>query len=257
MMDENIALKVENLRKSFGGLQAVKGISFKVERNSITGLIGPNGCGKSTTFNTISGLIPYDEGTVTIFGQDATGLRPHEINHLGLSRTFQNTRLWRELTVIENLLLPPKHQLGTSLKGLFRKFKTWQIQEEELIEKAFEILEILEISHMAYNLASELSGGQSKLVDIGRVLMSDPKVLLLDEPVAGVAGPLAEKIFHYLDRLRKERDISILIIEHNLEFILKEEVDMIYVMNLGEIIASGTPDQIIKEKAVIDAYLGG
>ncbi len=256
-MNDEIALKVENLKKSFGGLHAVKGISFEVKRNSITGLIGPNGCGKSTTFNTISGLIPYDEGTVEVFGKDATNLSPHEINHLGLSRTFQNTRLWRELTVLENLLLPPKSQIGTSLKGLATKLREWKKQEDDLIDKAFEILEILEISHMAYNLASELSGGQSKLVDIGRVLMSDPKVLLLDEPVAGVAGPLAEKIFNYLDKLRKERDISILIIEHNLEFILREAVDMIYVMNLGEIIASGSPDQIIKEKAVIDAYLGG
>ncbi len=256
-MNDEIALKVENLKKSFGGLHAGKGISFEVKRNSITGLIGPNGCGKSTTFNTISGLIPYDEGTVEVFGKDATNLSPHEINHLGLSRTFQNTRLWRELTVLENLLLPPKSQIGTSLKGLATKLREWKKQEDDLIDKAFEILEILEISHMAYNLASELSGGQSKLVDIGRVLMSDPKVLLLDEPVAGVAGPLAEKIFNYLDKLRKERDISILIIEHNLEFILREAVDMIYVMNLGEIIASGSPDQIIKEKAVIDAYLGG
>lgn len=256
-MDQDIALRVTNLKKSFGGLHAVKGIDFEVRRNSITGLIGPNGCGKSTTFNTISGLIPYDEGQVELFGRDATNLSPHEINQMGLSRTFQNTRLWRELTVLENLLLPPKNQIGTKMRGLAMNFREWRRQEEELIEKAFEILEILEISHMAYNLASELSGGQSKLVDIGRVLMSDPKVLLLDEPVAGVAGPLAEKIFHYLDRIRKDRDISILIIEHNLEFILREAVDMIYVMNLGEIIASGTPDQIIKEKAVIDAYLGG
>ncbi len=256
MISDEIVLSVRNLRKSFGGLQALKGVDIDVPKNSITGLIGPNGCGKSTTFNTISGLLPYDEGTVTIFGKDATGLPSHKINKLGLSRTFQNTRLWRNLTVIENLLLPPKNQRGTSLKNLFSSL-SWRKQENELIEKAFEILELLEISHMAYSFASELSGGQSKLVDIGRVLMSDPKILLLDEPVAGVAGPLAEKIFHHLDRLRKEKDMTIVIIEHNLEFILREGVDKIYVMNLGEILASGTPDEILKEKAVIEAYLGG
>ncbi len=249
-------LKVEGLRKSFGGLQALKNVSFALNSKEVIGLIGPNGCGKSTTFNVISGIYPADSGSVKLKGEEILNKKPHEINRLGLSRTFQYTQLWRNLTVIENLLVPPKNQTGAQFVNILRRLKLAK-EEEILVEKAYRTLELLEISHVAENYASELSGGQSKLVDIGRVLMSDPTILLLDEPVAGVAGPLAQKIFDQLQKLRKSLGLSIVIIEHNMEFILRKGIDRIYVMNLGEVIAEGTSDEIASMPHVIEAYLGG
>jgi neutral amino acid transport system ATP-binding protein len=252
----NDFFSIINLTKRFGGLEVLKGINLKLKMNTITGLIGPNGCGKTTTFNIISGLLPCDSGEIKLNRTDLTNLKPHEINQLGLSRTFQNTRLWRNLTVIENLLIPPKNQKGNSLLHAINPLKPYKKQEDSLLEKAFGILELLEIDEIAHNYASDLSGGQSKLVDIGRVLMSDPKILLLDEPVAGVAGPLAEKIFENMKKLRDDMNISILLIEHNMEFVLRKGIDNIYVMAQGEIIANGTPDEIRSKQEVIDVYLG-
>ena len=249
-------LKVSNMTKDFGGLRAIDNVSFKVNKGEFVGLIGPNGCGKTTTFNCISGLLDATEGEVEIFGEDATKLRPDQIQKLGLTRTFQHTLLWREMTAIENLLIPPRNQFGTNpLEALFTYFK--RNEEEERLAKAYKTLESLEITHMAHNLTSELSGGQSKLVDIGRALMGEPELLLLDEPVAGVAGPLAEKIFNNLRKIVSETKISILVIEHNMDFILRAGVDRIIVMDQGKILMEGTPDEVKDSKEVIEAYLGG
>ena len=249
-------LKVSNMTKDFGGLRAIDNVSFKVNKGEFVGLIGPNGCGKTTTFNCISGLLDATEGDVEFFGEDATKLRPDQIQKLGLTRTFQHTLLWREMTAIENLLIPPRNQFGTNpLEALFTYFK--RNEEEERLAKAYKTLESLEITHMAHNLTSELSGGQSKLVDIGRALMGEPNLLLLDEPVAGVAGPLAEKIFNNLRKIVSETKISILVIEHNMDFILRAGVDRIIVMDQGKILMEGTPDEVKDSKEVIEAYLGG
>ncbi len=249
-------LKTDNISKSFGGLVAVDKVSIELHEKEIIGLIGPNGSGKSTTFNLISGVYKLDNGRIHLYGQDITNSSIHERNLLGMSRTFQNTRLWRDLTVIENLMLPPKNQLGTNLFNVIFKRRQFKMQENELLEKAYKTLELLEITHMANKYASELSGGQSKLVDIARVLMSDPKVLLLDEPVAGVAGPLTQKIFHKVGDLRDKLGISVIIIEHDMEFILRSGIDRIYVMANGSIIGEGKHDEISKMQHVIDAYLG-
>jgi len=249
-------LKVSNMTKDFGGLRAIDNVSFKVNKGEFVGLIGPNGCGKTTTFNCISGLLDATEGDVEFFGEDATKLRPDQMQKLGLTRTFQHTLLWREMTAIENLLIPPRNQFGTNpLEALFTYFK--RNEEEERLAKAYKTLESLEITHMAHNLTSELSGGQSKLVDIGRALMGEPELLLLDEPVAGVAGPLAEKIFNNLRKIVSETKISILVIEHNMDFILRAGVDRIIVMDQGKILMEGTPDEVKDSKEVIEAYLGG
>ena len=249
-------LKVSNMTKDFGGLRAIDNVSFKVNKGEFVGLIGPNGCGKTTTFNCISGLLDATEGDVEFFGEDATKLRPDQIQKLGLTRTFQHTLLWREMTAIENLLIPPRNQFGTNpLEALFTYFK--RNEEEERLAKAYKTLESLEITHMAHNLTSELSGGQSKLVDIGRALMGEPELLLLDEPVAGVAGPLAEKIFNNLRKIVSETKISILVIEHNMDFILRAGVDRIIVMDQGKVLMEGTPDEVKDSKEVIEAYLGG
>ena len=248
-------MKVENLRMEFGGLIAVKEISFEVNEGEFIGLIGPNGCGKSTTFNCISGLLNQTSGKIEIFGTDVSKMRPDEIQRLGITRTFQHTRLWREMTVIENLLVPPREQFKPSLwKALIQGRKSQS--EIARLSKAYSTLDQLEVPHMAHNLASELSGGQSKLVDIGRSMMGDPRLLLLDEPVAGVAGPLAMKIFTNLRKIVDETGVSVLIIEHNMDFILRQGVDRIVVMNEGEVLMVGTPDEVRSNKSVIEAYLG-
>ncbi len=249
------ALQVSELTKDFGGLRAVDGISFSVGAGEFVGLIGPNGCGKSTTFNCISGLLESTSGSVEVFGQDVTDSRADQIQAFGLTRTFQHTRLWREMTVIENLLVPPRDQFAPNLIISLLRPSTRKAEKQRLIN-AYEVLEMLEIEHMAHNLASELSGGQSKLVDIGRALMSSPRVLLLDEPVAGVAGPLAEKIFQNLRTLTSERNIGMLVIEHNMDFILSTGVDRIIVVDVGRILMEGNPDEVRQNQDVIEAYLG-
>lgn len=249
------ALKVTNLVKDFGGLTAVNDISFEVSVGSMVGLIGPNGCGKSTTFNCISGMLEVTSGEIEVLGRLTTGKRPDEIQKLGLTRTFQHTRLWRDMTVIENLLVPPRNQFKPNILLSLLKPNT-RPAENRRITNAYNILDALEVGHIAHNLASELSGGQSKLVDIGRALMSDPEFLLLDEPVAGVAGPLAEKIFNNLRSLTMDNGIGMLIIEHNMEFILRRGVDHIIVMDNGAVLAEGTPDEIRERDDVVEAYLG-
>ena len=249
------ALRVDGLRKEFGGLVAVKDVSFDVQEGEFIGLIGPNGCGKSTTFNCISGLLEQTEGRVEVFGTDVSKMRPDQIQNLGMTRTFQHTRLWREMTVIENLLVPPRNQFSPNFLDVVRSGRTHP-SEVDRLERAFQVLDQLEVPHMAHNLASELSGGQSKLVDIGRSMMGEPRLLLLDEPVAGVAGPLAMKIFSNLRNIVSETGISVLIIEHNMDFILRQGVDRIVVMNEGEILMVGTPDEVRSNRAVIEAYLG-
>ena len=248
-------LKVTDLTKDFGGLRAIDNVSFEVGKGEFVGLIGPNGCGKTTTFNCISGLLEPSKGEVEVFEQNTTVLRPDEIQKLGLTRTFQHTRLWREMTTIENLLIPPRNQFGDNpFYGILSHF--FKDEENARVARAYDTLAELEITHMAHNLTSELSGGQSKLVDIGRALMGEPELLLLDEPVAGVAGPLAEKIFNNLRRIVSKEWISIFVIEHNMDFILRRGVDRIIVMDQGKVLMQGTPDEVKDSKEVIEAYLG-
>ena len=249
------ALNVTDLTKDFGGLTAVNSISFQIEEGELVGLIGPNGCGKSTTFNCISGMLEVTSGRIEVLGHDVTGMRPDQIQKFGLTRTFQHTRLWKEMTVIENLLVPPRQQFSPNvLLALLRPRS--RTMERKRIADAYAVLDLLEVSHIAHNLGSELSGGQRKLVDIGRALMNSPQFLLLDEPVAGVAGPLAERIFQNLRSLVTEKGLGMLIIEHNMDFILRRDVDRIIVMDGGGILMEGTPDQIKQSREVVEAYLG-
>ncbi len=249
------ALRISDLMKDFGGLRAVDQISFQIEEGELVGLIGPNGCGKTTTFNCISGMLELSSGKIEVFGQDVTGMRSDQIQGLGLTRTFQHTWLWREMTVIENLLVPPRKQFAPNALFALLRPGSRNAEKQRVID-AYSILDSLEVSHMAHSLASELSGGQSKLVDIGRALMSFPRFLLLDEPVAGVAGSLAERIFQNLHALTLEKGIGMLVIEHNMDFILRRDVDRIIVMDRGQILMEGTPDEIKQSREVVDAYLG-
>jgi len=247
-------LEVENVKKRFGGVVALDGVTMKVRRNSMTALIGPNGSGKTTLFNVIAGVYKPDEGRVIFDGREITGMPPERIYHLGLVRTFQVPRMFKGMTVFENVLTAARHNPGEKYsKSILRHI--WEKIELQIASKAVDTLELLKILHVARNLSSAISGGQMKLVELARGLMSDPKMLLLDEPAAGVNPTLAHEIFRFLTHLRDEKGMTMLIIEHRLD-ILFDYVDYVYVMHRGKIVAEGTPEEIVNNKVVVDIYLG-
>ena len=246
-------LQVKNVEKSFGGIKALDGVTLDIEENTIVGLIGPNGSGKTTLVNVISGFMALDSGSIHFSCRDISSSRPHEIARLGLCRTFQLTRIFRRMTVLECMLLASKAQ-DEGLFNLFFKGKGIYEQERKDTEKARRILELLDLGHLSNEYSSVLSGGQQKLLSLGMVQMADPLFVLLDEPVAGVNPSLANRIFEKIET-EKEKT-SFLVIEHNIDILMKF-CEKIYVMNKGKIVASGTPAQIQCNETVIDAYLGG
>ncbi len=246
-------LEVNDVEKNFGGIKALDGVSIGIEENAVAGLIGPNGSGKTTLLNTISGFIAPDKGTIFFDGKEITSFPPYEVSRLGMTRTFQLTRLFRGMTVLESMLLAS----GAQDDGLFPLFfnrKKLMDRERWDVQKAVEILDFLEIENLKHEYALALSGGQQKLLSLGMALMADPRMVLLDEPVAGVNPTLANKIFEKV-MLEKEKR-TFLVIEHNID-ILMSFCDIIYVMNKGRIVASGIPDEIQRNETVIDVYLGG
>lgn len=249
-------LCVYNVHKSFGGIKALDGITMDISGSSIIGLIGPNGSGKTTLFNVITGFYPVDSGEINFNGENITGLGSHKISLLGLTRTFQITRIFPKLTVLENMLTAAKGQSGERLFSVFFKRRTVAKQEVDNAEKAFEILKFLEIFHLRDEYGSNLSGGQLKLLELGRALMMDPEMLLLDEPVAGVNPTLANKIFDMIVDLKDSKNIVFVIVEHNMDVVMSF-CDRIYVMDGGKIVAEGVPEEIQTSKKVIEAYLGG
>jgi branched-chain amino acid transport system ATP-binding protein len=248
-------LSVKEVSKSFGNLRALDGISLEVEDGRISILIGPNGSGKTTLINVISGLYSPDQGRILFEKQDVTGLPPYKLYTMGMARTFQVPALFWKLTVLENLLIAEKGNPGeTFLKSLFSGF--WKDKEKHATEKAARILDLLGLSRLWNQPTHLLSGGQMKLVEIGRALMSDAKLLLLDEPVSGVNPTLAHEIFSRILKLRDTLGITFFIVEHRLDIAL-QYVDEIFAMAIGKLIVSGSPDEVINDKRVIDAYLGG
>ncbi len=247
-------LRVEGLAKYFGGIRAVDGVSFKVSEHEIVGLIGPNGSGKTTLINTISGIYKPNKGKVYFQGEDITGLDPWEIYHKGIVRSFQVPRLFHKMLVIENTMVPFRHQKGEN-PWIAPFHHLWRDQETENAKKALSTLKEFQLFRVRNNWATELSGGQMKLTEISRSLMSEPKLLLLDEPIAGVAPKLAREIFSHIVRLRDEYGLTFLIIEHRLD-ILFDYVERVMVMNYGELIYDGDPEGVYKDPRVIDAYLG-
>jgi branched-chain amino acid transport system ATP-binding protein len=254
---EEYPLQVEGLRKEFGGITAVDDASFRVERGSLTGLIGPNGAGKSTTFNLITGMIEPDAGTVTFDGEDITGLEPHAIANRGLVRTFQIARELQDMTVLENMMLAPKGQRGESLwRSVTPGIRGSVIdQESELLDLVWEVLEFFDIDHLAEEYAGNLSGGQRKLLELARALLTDPDVLLLDEPFAGVNPSLEKRLLDHIHELR-EQGYTFLLVEHDMDLIM-ENCERVIVLHQGRILTEGTPAEIQANEEVIEAYLGG
>ena len=248
-------LDVENVRKRFGGVVALDGATLGVGDRSLVMLIGPNGSGKTTLINVVSGIYRLDDGRVRFNGTDITGWPPHKIYQSGVVRTFQIPALFTKLTVLENLLVAARSQVGENLSKAVLK-KTWVEQEEELVEKAFNVLEILNLDSLWNTPVNALSGGQMKLVEIGRALMSDPRVILMDEPIAGINPRLAHEIFEHILGLRRELGISFLIVEHRLDIAL-QYVDHVYAMHRGRVIAEGKPKDVVNTPEVIESYLGG
>jgi len=250
-------LEVEGIRKTFGGIVAVDHVSFDVESGTLTGLIGPNGAGKSTTFNLITGMLQPDEGTVRFNGEDITGLEPHEISTRGLARTFQIARELEEMTVLENMMLAPKGQRGESLwrSVLPVTREAVREQETEQLERVWEVLDFFEIDHLADEYAGNLSGGQRKLLEMARALLTDPDMLLLDEPFAGVNPSLEKRLLEHIHELREE-GYTFLIVEHDMDLIMNN-CERVIVMHQGRVLKDGTPSEIKESEDVIEAYLGG
>jgi branched-chain amino acid transport system ATP-binding protein len=249
-------LRVEGLVKRFGGVTAVDGASFEVEQGSLTGLIGPNGAGKSTTFNCITGVHEPTAGSVYFKGEDVTGLEPYRMARKGLVRTFQIARELSEMTVLENLMLAPKGQIGESaIRSVTPGLRGEVVaQEEEIRERAWETLDFFEIDHLATEHAGNLSGGQRKLLEMARALMTDPEVVLLDEPLAGVNPTLEEKLLDRVHQLRED-GYTFLLVEHDMDVIMNN-CEHVIVMHQGSVLAEGTGDEIRNNERVIEAYLG-
>lgn len=234
-------LEIRDVVKRFGGIMALKGVTLDISGNELLGLIGPNGSGKSTLVNSIGGIYTPEKGQIRFNGADITNHKPHEVARLGIGRTFQVTRAFRRMTVMENLLVP-----GMALAPR-QGTRAWK-------ERAREVLDFLTMDHLRDDYARSLSGGQQKLLELGQVMMTDPSIILLDEPFAGVHPRLMETIFEYIKALHQEGK-AFIIVSHDMDsiFTLSERL---VVLSYGEVIADGDPDVVKRDEAVIEAYLG-
>lgn len=248
-------IEVKNLRMQFGGIRAVDDVSLTLETGRITGLIGPNGAGKTTLFNVIAGHYKPTSGQVLLDGEDITGLPPHELFAKGLLRTFQIAHEFSTLTVRENLMMVPPRQTGESLLGTWLKSNQVRAEEEAVRAKADDVIRFLEIGHVADELAGNLSGGQKKLLELGRTMMTEAKIVFLDEVGAGVNRTLLNTLGDAIVRLNKERGYTFCMIEHDMDFIGRL-CDPVIVMAEGRVLAQGSAAEVTSNEQVIEAYLG-
>ena len=248
-------ISVEEVSKFFGGIRAVDSVSLEIEKGSITGLIGPNGAGKTTLFNVIAGVFKPTSGKIYLDGQDITGLEPHQLFKLGLLRTFQIAHEFSSLTVLENLMVVPGDQPGEELRHAWFNFKRVRDVEQRILERAREVIDFLQISHLANELAGNLSGGQKKLLELGRTMMVDPKIVFLDEVGAGVNRTLLNTIGTSIERLNREHGYTFCMIEHDMNFISRL-CDPVIVMAEGKLLTQGTIEEVKNNEEVIEAYLG-
>ena len=248
-------LKIKNLNKSFGGLKAVNNVNLEVKKNSITGLIGPNGAGKTTLFNTIAGVYEPEIGEIYLEDKKIARLKPHELFNMGVLRTFQIAHEFSSLTVLENLMMVPCNQRGEKLIYALFGDKAVRQQEEEIRAKAIEVIEFLNLKHLTQEIAGNLSGGQKKLLELGRTMMVEANLVLLDEVGAGVNRTLLNEISDAIIRLNKERNYTFFVIEHDMDLIEKI-CDPVIVMAEGGVLFEGKFSQVKSNEEVIEAYLG-
>ena len=248
-------LEVEGLQKSFGGVAAVRDASFTVTQGSITALIGPNGAGKTTVFNLVSGFLGSDRGRITFAGQRIDHRRGDVVARAGLVRAFQAARVLTRMSVLDNMLLAAPRQPGERLDLALLAPGRVQRREREVRERAEELLQLIRLSHLTHAYAGTLSGGQRKLLELGRALMVEPRMILLDEPMAGVAPVLAEQLLDHIRELRAHRGVTVLVIEHDMDVVMSIS-DRVIVMDEGRVIAEGPPEAIQRDERVIEAYLG-
>ncbi len=248
-------IKVVNVSKNFGGIQAVDNCSLEIEQGSITGLIGPNGAGKTTLFNVIAGLYTPSQGKIYLQDKDITGLQSHELFHLGLLRTFQIAHEFPTMSVLENLMMVPAEQSGEKIWNALFARQQFIEDEKKIRKKAEEVIDFLQISHLTNEEAGNLSGGQKKLLELGRTMMVDAKIVFLDEVGAGVNRTLLNTIGDAIIRLNKERGYTFCMIEHDMQFISRL-CNPVIVMAEGKKLTSGTADEVKSNEQVIEAYLG-
>ncbi|MGV3491101.1 MAG: ABC transporter ATP-binding protein [Devosia sp.] len=254
-MSFDAVIDVKNVSKRFGGLRAVNDCSLRVERGSITGLIGPNGAGKSTLFNLVAGNITPDSGQIIFDGRDVTGLKPHQLFHLGMLRTFQIAHEFSNMTAIENLMMVPAAQPGESLIRTWLMPGTVKEADRHVRQKAQDVIDFLKLGHVKNELAGNLSGGQKKLLELGRTMMVDAKVVLLDEVAAGVNRTLLQDLAANIERMNQELGYTFFVIEHDMDLIGRL-CDPVIVMAQGEKIAEGPMEEIRANPEIIEAYFG-
>jgi neutral amino acid transport system ATP-binding protein len=248
-------LEVEDMVKRFGGIHAVDGATMHVQEGGITALIGPNGAGKTTLFNVVTGFYRGDRGSVTFDGEQVFGQPPYALARKGMVRTFQITKALAAMPVIDNMMLAAPNQPGERFRNLVIHPRAVRAREREVRAQAMELLEIFNLADLADDYAGTLSGGQRKLLELARALLAGPKLLLLDEPMAGINPTLGARLLDHMQRLRREAGVSFLFIEHDMEVVMNHS-DRVIVMAQGRVIASGDPREVSKDKRVIDAYLG-
>ncbi|MAQ06244.1 MAG: ABC transporter ATP-binding protein [SAR116 cluster bacterium] len=248
-------LSISNISKSFGGIKALNNVSLNFEKGHITALIGPNGAGKTTLFNVINGSLKPDTGKVCLNTENITGLEPHQLFSKGVLRTFQISQEFQSLTVLDNLMMVPSNQIGESILNSWLKPKEIKNQELNNLKKAKEVIKFLSLDKLTYEYAGNLSGGQKKLLELGRTMMVEPKIVLLDEVGAGVNKTLLKKIGDTISRLNKELNYTFVMIEHDLDFISRL-CNPIVVMAEGSILKIGKINEIKNDHKVIEVYLG-
>jgi len=248
-------LEIKDISINFGGIKAVDKASMTIEEGQITGLIGPNGAGKTTLFNVIAGNLKPTHGQVSLLGEDITALPDYELFHKGVLRTFQLAHEFSNMTVLENLMVVPGQQTGESILNTWFKREQIKIEEEVIKEKALEVIKFLNLNHLTYELAGNLSGGQKKLLELGRTMMVDAKIVLLDEVGAGVNRTLLNDIADTIIKLNKEKNYTFFMIEHDMSF-LSKLCDKVIVMTEGSVLLEGSIEEVTQNEEVIEAYLG-